>query len=100
MYLTFLMFIYLFSWVAYLTICYVSQHPCQTRAELLNLHNVEVSLYFKYEPQIFFARLILVWVHLTSVYYAGCASSPCLSNLPYLISMGKHVLSVLGYFPL
>jgi len=92
----FLMFSYLFSWGAYLTICYVPQHWCQTRVELLNLHKVEVPLYFKYEPQIFFARLILVWVHVTLICYAGCASLPCLSIIPYLISMGKYLLSVLG----
>jgi hypothetical protein len=90
------MFSYLFSWVAYLEICYAPQHRCQTRFELLNLHNVEASLYFRYEPQIFFVRLILVWVHMTLVCYAGCASLPCLSILPYLISIGKHVPSVLG----
>jgi hypothetical protein len=92
----FLMFSYLFSWVAYLEIRYIPQHPCQTRVELLNLHNVEVSVYFKYEHQILFARLILVWVHVTLVFYAGCASLPCLSILPYLISLGKYVPSILG----
>jgi hypothetical protein len=88
-----LMFSYLFTWVAYLTICYVPQHQCQTIGQLLNLHNVEVSLYFKYEPQIFFTRLIFVWIHVTSFCYAGSASSPCLSIIPYLISMGQWLMS-------